>query len=211
MKTTRMHKLSDITLSMWFVSIIMIMQGTEAEGCSTKQIESCASAYSSALAESAAVGDRETICSIVNIYLECLNTYFSECNLDAGQAIDSAKKSLSQYGCEYLTSSLSAEEVEAQSCSAPKMQSCVSALGSLITQAAEDKEKICSAGNIYLECVSKVVTDCSLDVGQTLIKAKQALSQYGCVSDSGAGSRVINLVTYGLGLACYKLLMYLIV
>ncbi|XP_063399909.1 uncharacterized protein LOC134684546 isoform X2 [Mytilus trossulus] len=183
---------------------------TGAQNCSTQQLESCATAYSITLAGSAVLGDREAVCRTIHIYLECLSTYFADCNLDAGPTIDNIKMSLSEYGCNNFTSSLPAEETEAQRCSAKKMHACVSALGSVVihVQGVKDSEKICSAGNIYLECVTKVGTDCSLDVGQTLVRAKKGLSQYGCVSDSnGTGRLVFNMVTLGLGFAFYKLLL----
>ncbi|XP_052066137.1 uncharacterized protein LOC127705824 isoform X2 [Mytilus californianus] len=159
----------------------------ETQNCSNQHIESCAAAYYSALTESA--GEKEAICSAMNFHLKCLQTHFSDCNLEAGQdAIDNARMSLTHYDCnisdkpnstssENLTSSLSAEEAEARNCATPRIQSCVSALESAISQAGEDKVKRCSAGYIYLECVTTVGTYCNLDVGQALMEVNKMLSQ----------------------------------
>ncbi|XP_052066146.1 uncharacterized protein LOC127705828 [Mytilus californianus] len=95
---------------------------------------------------------------------------------------------------------------------APKIASCTTNYTNALPEAAVtgDKNKICSAANTYLDCLNKVVTDCKLESGtsvisQTIAAAKQALSQYGCGSGNGAGSLVFNLVAMASGLTFYKL------
>ncbi|OPL33814.1 hypothetical protein AM593_07566, partial [Mytilus galloprovincialis] len=168
----------------------------ETQNCSAQHIESCAAAYYSKLTDSA--GDKDAICRALTFHLDCLQTHFSDCNLEAGQeAIVNARMSLIYQDCDisdrpsstssdHLTTSLSAEEAEAQNCAFPKIRSCISALESVMYQAGEDK----GAGYIYLECVTKVGTYCNLDVGRALINVNKMLSQYGCVNDSVSTSVV---------------------
>ncbi|XP_052066142.1 uncharacterized protein LOC127705825 isoform X2 [Mytilus californianus] len=87
MKTTRMHKLSDITLSMWFVSVIMIMQGAEAGTCLA-----CTTTFAGA-----AGLDREKLCSAANTYLECAE---QDCKSDGGATIALAKTAKQGCGAE---------------------------------------------------------------------------------------------------------------
>ncbi|XP_071181706.1 uncharacterized protein LOC143084357 [Mytilus galloprovincialis] len=76
--------------------------------------------------------------------------------------------------------SIVTQKTEAQNCSDTNIQSCLSAYKSVKTQAVQDKNKICSAGNIYLECLNKVSPDC--DVDGTITEIRKELFQYGCVS-----------------------------
>lgn len=99
-------------------------------------------------------------------------------------------------------------EAEARNCATPRIQSCVSALESAISQAGEDKEKRCSDGYIYLECVTKVGTYCDLDVGQALMEVNKMLSQDGCVNDSGNGAGSIIFTFFVM---CFKLTLYKVV
>ncbi|XP_052066145.1 uncharacterized protein LOC127705827 [Mytilus californianus] len=127
--------------------------------------------------------------------------------------------------------SIITQRAEAQNCSYTNVESCRLAYNSEKTQAAQDKNKICSAVNIYLECLNKVSTDCGVDASQTITEARKDLSQFSCVSKpfslarkskrkkkkksgddddsdydfSGAGSIFLNLGVIGLGLTFYTL------
>ncbi|XP_076113800.1 uncharacterized protein LOC143082130 [Mytilus galloprovincialis] len=200
------------------MSLTLLECGNETQNCSAQHIESCAAAYYSKLTDSA--GDKDAICRALTFHLDCLQTHFSDCNLEAGQeAIVNARMSLIYQDCDisdrpsstssdHLTTSLSAEEAEAQNCAFPKIRSCISALESVMYQAGEDKGKKCSAGYIYLECVTKVGTYCNLDVGRALINVNKMLSQYGCVNDSGNGAGSIFFTFFVM---CYGLTLYQLV
>ncbi|XP_052066148.1 uncharacterized protein LOC127705829 [Mytilus californianus] len=83
---------------------------------------------------------------------------------------------------------------EAQDCAA-----CRTTFTSSITNALQDKERICYAVNIFLTCLDD---DCDASVSKIIIDAgKKAASQYGC----GAGSILVNLTVIGLGLTSYML------
>ncbi|VDI53039.1 Hypothetical predicted protein [Mytilus galloprovincialis] len=87
-----------------------------------------------------------------------------------------------------ISISIVMQGADAQDCSTPKMTSCSTTYANVVEGAVGDKKKICSAANTYLNCLNKVVTDCKLDPGtsiisQTIADAKQALSQFGCGSD----------------------------
>ncbi|XP_076116872.1 uncharacterized protein LOC143084350 [Mytilus galloprovincialis] len=102
---------------------------------------------------------------------------------------------------------------DAQDCATSKITACSTTYSGAVAGAGGDKKKICSAANTYLDCLNKVVTDCKLDPGtsiisQTIAAAKKALSQYGCGSGNGAGSIVFNLVTMMSGLTISGLTFY---
>ncbi|XP_076113801.1 uncharacterized protein LOC143082131 [Mytilus galloprovincialis] len=128
--------------------------------------------------------------------------------------------------------SIITQKTEAQNCSDTNVQFCLLAYNSVKSQAVQDKNTICSAGNIYLQCLNKVSPDC--DVDETITEARKELSQNGCVSKpfslarkskkkkkkkdgddddddgddnnfSGAGSIHLNLAVIGLGLTFYTL------
>ncbi|CAC5354894.1 unnamed protein product [Mytilus coruscus] len=121
------------------------------------------------------------------------------------------------------------QKAVAQNCSDTNVQSCHSAYTIGKTQAAQDKNKICSAVNIYVECLNKVSPDC--DVDGTITEGRKEQSKYGCdfkpvslarkskkkkkkkdgdddgdeYDFSGAGSILLNLAVIGLGLIFYTL------
>ncbi|CAG2213299.1 unnamed protein product [Mytilus edulis] len=149
------------------------------------------------------------VMQVQNTYQDCLNKVVTDCKLDPGtsiisQSIAAAKQALSQYGCGSGT--------DAHDCASQKIKACSKTYNNVVAGDAGDMKKICSAANTYLNCLNKVVTDCKLDPGTSIISqsiaaAKQALSQYGCGSGNGAGSLVFNLVAMISGLtfiSCFR-------
>ncbi|VDI32883.1 Hypothetical predicted protein [Mytilus galloprovincialis] len=127
-------------------------------------------------------GDTNRICSATKTYLDCLNEFVTDCNLDSistvlSQTIAGAKQTLSQYGC--------GGGADAQNCSPSKITTCLTNYNSAIAGAGEDTNTFCSAANTYLDCLNEVHINCNFDsgitsLGQTIAGAKQTLSQYGC-------------------------------
>ncbi|VDI21054.1 Hypothetical predicted protein [Mytilus galloprovincialis] len=104
--------------------------------------------------------------------------------------------------------SMIVQGADPQDCITPKVTSCIKSYTNAIAAAGGDKNKICSAANTSLDCLTKVGTDCKVDpssLSQAIAAAKQALSQYDCGSGNGAGSPVFNLVTMMSALTFYKL------
>ncbi|XP_056002311.1 uncharacterized protein LOC125662634 [Ostrea edulis] len=97
----------------------------------------------------------------------------------------------------------------AQDCPTPKIQACNTTFGTAVGAAGQDKTKICSAANSYLNCVNKIVTDCKLDpnrnsaIRQAIATAKRQSSQAGC--GNGASGSVYSIVTIVVGVCLHKL------
>ncbi|XP_056002310.1 uncharacterized protein LOC130049137 [Ostrea edulis] len=97
----------------------------------------------------------------------------------------------------------------AQDCATPKLQTCATNFAAAAAAAGQDKTKICSAANSYLDCVNKVVTDCKLDpnsssiINQAITTAKQELAQAGC--GNGASGSVYSVVAIVLGVFLHRL------
>ncbi|XP_062596539.1 uncharacterized protein LOC134257983 [Saccostrea cucullata] len=74
---------------------ISVIKHAEAQSCS--QLTTCTSAITTAL--QGAGQDTSKLCSAYNTYLNCLNQAASDCGVDVSATVQTAKKSLSQYGC----------------------------------------------------------------------------------------------------------------
>ncbi|VDI01085.1 Hypothetical predicted protein [Mytilus galloprovincialis] len=104
-KITRMHRLSDITLSICLAFIIMIIQEAGADDCTSRQIESCSTNLTNTLQEAAVEGDKNKKCRAAHILLHCLKKIVTDCNLDPNnstisQILPRFQHEISQYGCE---------------------------------------------------------------------------------------------------------------
>ncbi|VDI51221.1 Hypothetical predicted protein [Mytilus galloprovincialis] len=96
--------MSFVTVIACLASISIVMQEAYAQDCATPKISTCTITYNSAVA--GVGGDKNTICSAANTYLDCLNKVFTDCKLDSNssssfisQTIAVAKQALSKYGC----------------------------------------------------------------------------------------------------------------
>ncbi|XP_063398863.1 uncharacterized protein LOC134683482 [Mytilus trossulus] len=97
-----MDKMSFVTVIACLVSIIIVLQGADAQDCNTPKMSTCTKTYSGTVA--GAGGSKNKICSAAHTYLDCLNKVFTDCKLDSssstiGHTIAAAKQALSQYGC----------------------------------------------------------------------------------------------------------------
>ncbi|OPL33815.1 hypothetical protein AM593_07567, partial [Mytilus galloprovincialis] len=142
---------------------------TEAQNCANQHIENCTAAYYSSLRDSA--GDFGAVCSVINTYSECLQT-FSDCNSTAvHEAIAAANTTLYQSGC----------EIEAQNCSTKQIMSCTTAYGNTIRESPRTKEAICSVTNTYMECLQTYSSHCNSNaVHEAIADANMTLYQSGC-------------------------------
>ncbi|VDI51378.1 Hypothetical predicted protein [Mytilus galloprovincialis] len=185
-----------------------------AQNCSTKQITSCTTSLADATRESPRT--KEAICSLIRTYIECLQTYSSDCNSNAVHAaIANANTSLYQSGCEN----------EAHNCSTSQIGSCATAYSNALRDSPRTKEAICSVLTLHLDCLERHFSDCNLEAGQQAIDGvKMSLTLLDCdISDrpnstssdhltstlsaevNGAGSIIFTFFVMCFGLTLYKL------
>ncbi|VDI32884.1 Hypothetical predicted protein [Mytilus galloprovincialis] len=99
-----MDCLSAVTVIVCLIFTSFVIQGADADDCSSPKITSCSTTYNTALTGASSTGDINKICSVVHTYLDCLNTVVTDCNLDPithtiSQTIAAAKQALSKNGC----------------------------------------------------------------------------------------------------------------
>ncbi|XP_063415132.1 uncharacterized protein LOC134697046 [Mytilus trossulus] len=173
--------------------------GGDAQKCSTSRIPSCTSKYTSA---TAVADDKNTVCNAGNSFLDCVNKALTDCNVDPSslsETLAPVKQVLSEAGC--------GGGGDGQKCSTSRIPSCTSKYTSA-TAVADDKNTVCNAGNSFLDCVNKALTDCNVDpssLSETLAPVKQVLSEAGCGGANGSGSLIFNLIAVVSGLTFYKL------
>ncbi|XP_076116621.1 uncharacterized protein LOC143084099 [Mytilus galloprovincialis] len=134
-----MDCLSSVSVIACLVSISIVMQEAEAQDCSTPKTTSCSTTYANVV--EGARGDKKTICSAANTYLDCLNKVATDCKLDPGtsiisQTIADAKQALSQFGCGSGT--------DAHDCASQKIKACSKTYNNVVAGDAGDMKKICS-------------------------------------------------------------------
>ncbi|XP_062609343.1 uncharacterized protein LOC134271105 [Saccostrea cucullata] len=89
-----MRNFATLTFVCFLISVNVIKHA-EAQICS--QLTPCVFALTTALA--GAGKDISKLCSAYNTYVNCLNKAASGCSVDISDIMQTAKNSLSQYGC----------------------------------------------------------------------------------------------------------------